>query len=126
MLKQTLSTLGLSAMLFAGWSAAALAQNLDWPRAHRVIEKADTDLHHIEHHEAWATGDRGHYEAAEHNLADVRKDLDHNRLDRARLDAVVSEIEYITHVDRIDPHARERLNEDARELHRLRDEWHWR
>jgi hypothetical protein len=98
----------------------------DWDRAHRIIGKSQEDLRRIEHHEAWAEGDRGHYEAAERNLADVRRDLDEKRLDRARLDATIAEIEHITHVDRLDARAREVLNEDVRELRRLRDDWRWR
>ena len=98
----------------------------DWDRAHRIIGKSQEDLRRIEHHEAWAEGDRGHYEAAERNLADVRRDLDEERLDRGRLDATIAEIEHITHVDRLDARAREVLNEDVRELRRLRDDWRWR
>jgi hypothetical protein len=120
-----LSYFALAGLLLAGWSPAR-AQVGDWPRAHRVIERTQENLHHIEHREGWATGDRGHFDAAEHNLADIRKDLDRNRLDRGRLEDTIREIEYITHVDHLDGHARERLNEDVRELRRLRDEWHWR
>src|SRR5580692_753817 len=90
------------------------AQDRDWDRAHRIVGKAQEDLHHIEHHDAWAQADRGHYEAAERNLADVRKDLDGNRLDRERLEATIVEIEHITHVDMVDRHAREVLTEDVR------------
>jgi len=103
-----------------------LAQEHDWDRAHRVIGKTQEDLHRIEHHDAWAQVDRGHYDAAERNLTDVRKDLDANRLDRGRLEATIMEIDHITHVDAVDRHAREVLTEDVRELKRLRDEWHWR
>ena len=104
----------------------ALVSAQDWDRAHRVIGKTQEDLRRIEHHEAWAEGDRGHYEAAERNLSDVRRDLDQNRLDRGRLDETIAEIEHITHVDRIEPRARETLTEDVRQLRRLREEWHWR
>jgi hypothetical protein len=108
------------------FAVTGLVSAQEWDRAHRIIAKTQEDLHRIEHHEAWASGDRGHYEAAERNLNDVRKDLDGHRLDRGRLDATISEIEFITHVDRIDRHAREVLNGDARELHKLRDSWRWR
>jgi hypothetical protein len=115
----------LAGLVLAGWNPAR-AQERDWPRAHRIVERALDNLHHIEHREGWITGDRGHFDAAEHNLADIRKDLDRNRLDRGRLEDAIREVEYITHVDRLDGHARERLNEDLRELRHLRDEWHWR
>jgi len=98
----------------------------DWDRAHRIMGKTQEDLHRIERHDRWAQADRGHYDAAERNLADVQRDLDHNRLDRRRLEDTIREIEFITHVDALDARAREALNSDARELHRLRDEWHWR
>lgn len=88
--------------------------------------KSDGNLHHVEHHDAWAGADRGHYEAAERNLAEVRKDLDGRHLDRGRLEAAIGEVEHITHVDALDRGARERLNADVRELRRLRDDWHWR
>jgi hypothetical protein len=73
----------------------------------------------------WASADRVHYEAAERNLTTVRRDLDQNRLDRRNLDAAISEIEHITHVGALDRRAREQLNADASELHRLRDSWRW-
>jgi hypothetical protein len=120
---QTLLTF-VAAGLFIAGSVPVQAQ--DWERAHRIINKTMEDLHRIEHRDVWAAPDRGHYEAAERNLNDVRKDLDGNRLDRGRLDSTISEIEYITHVDGLDRRAREVLNEDARELHRLRDDWRWR
>jgi hypothetical protein len=125
MRSHTLSYFALTGLLLAGWNPAR-AQERDWPRAHRIIERAQEDLRRIEHREGWATGDRGHFDAAERNLADIRRDLDRNRLDRPRLEETIREIEYITHVDRIDGRARERLNEDVRELRRLREEWHWR
>jgi hypothetical protein len=114
----------------AGLSLATLtvpvqAQPRDWARAHRIIRQAQEDLHRVQRHEAWKEGDRGHYAAAERNLADVSRDLDQNRLDRRRLDATIEEMEYITHVDALGPREREALNNDARELHRLRDDWHW-
>ena len=70
--------------------------------------------------------DRGHYDAAERNLGEVRRDLDKNRLDRGRLEAAIAEVEHITHVDAVGREAREHLNEDVRELRRLRDDWRWR
>jgi hypothetical protein len=118
-------SLALLSLCFA-IPALVSAQEHDWDRAHRVIGKAQEDLHRIEHWDVLAEGDRGHYQAAERNLADVRKDLDQNRLDRGRLEGTIVEIEHITHVDRLDAHAREILTEDVRELRRLRDEWHWR
>jgi len=124
MRSHTLPYLALAGLLLSGWIPAQ-AQNRDWNRAHRVIEKTQEDLRHIEHHDAWAAGDRGHYEAAERNLTAVRRDLDQNRLDRGRLGAAISEIEHITHVGALDRRAREQLNGDASELHRLRDSWRW-
>jgi hypothetical protein len=112
--------------LFVAGTMPTYAQEGDWGRAHRVIEKTQEDLHHIEHHDVWAVPDRGHYEAAERNLSDVRQDLDRNRLDRGRLDAAIGEIEHITHVDALDRHAREMMAADLHELQRLRDDWHWR
>ncbi|MGP8243844.1 MAG: hypothetical protein ACLQVN_04905 [Bryobacteraceae bacterium] len=114
----------MAGLLLSGWIPAQ-AQNRDWGRAHRIIEQTQEDLHHIAHHDVWASADRGHYEAAERNLSTVRRDLDQNRLDRRRLDAAIGEIEHITHVDALDRRARERLNDDVRELHRLRDSWRW-
>ncbi len=113
-------------LLCLTFAIPALVNAQDWDRAHRIIGKTQEDLRRVQHHEAWAEGDRGHYEAAERNLADVRRDLDERRLDRGRLDATIAEIEHITHVDRLDPRARETLNMDARQLRRLRDDWHWR
>jgi hypothetical protein len=121
----TLSYLAITALVLTT-SSPVRAQEHDWGRAHRIIEKTQEDLRHIEHHDVWALADRGHYDAAERNLADVRKDLDQNRLDRGRLEQSIAEIEHITHVDALDNHARERLTEDVRELHRLRDDWHWK
>ena len=123
---QTLSYLAIGSILLAAWTSPARAQEHDWDRAHRIIDRVQEDLRHIEHHDVWAVPDRGHYEAAERNLADVRQDLDHNRLDRPRLDRTIEEIEHIARVDRLDGQARERLAEDLRELRRLRDDWHWR
>jgi hypothetical protein len=123
---QTLSYLAMTSMLFAALASPVRAQDHDWDRAHRILDKAHEDLRLIEHHDVWAVPDRGHYEAAERNLGDIRRDLDHNRLDRARLDETIAEIEHITHVDALDGRARERLGEDLRELRRLREEWHWR
>jgi hypothetical protein len=119
---RTLLTLSFG-LAIAGMVAA---QEHDWDHAHRVVGKAQEDLHRIEHRDAWAEADRGHYEAAERNLANVRKDLDGNRLDRGRLEATIMEVEHITHVDAIDRRAREVLTEDVRELRRLKDSWHWR
>ncbi len=127
--RTTMSCLAITGLLLAaGWSpvAAQERQERDWGRAHRVIEKTQEDLRRVEHHDVWAVPDRGHFEAAERNLADIRKDLDQNRLDRGRLDRAIEEIEHVTHVDALNGRAREQLNEDVRELHRLRDEWHWR
>ena len=121
--------IALTGFLFTGWhplAAQTRDRDHDWDRAHHVIEKAHEDVRRIEHHDAWTVTDRGHYEAAERNLADVRHDLDQNRLDRNRLDQAIAEIENIAHVDALDRHARERLAEDIRELRRLRDDWHWR
>jgi hypothetical protein len=98
----------------------------EWDRAHRIVGKTMEDLHRIEHRDAWAEPDRGHYDAAEHNLADVNRGLDEHRLERGRLDATIAEIEHITHVDRLDGRIRGVLTEDARELRKLRDEWHFR
>lgn len=123
MQKPTL-TLAIAGLLLAGWIPAH-AQD-DWGRAHRIIDKTMEDLHRIEHREAWKSGDRGHYDAAEHNLADVRADLDRNRLDRGRLGATINEVEYITHVDAVSPRAREVLTQDVREMRRLDHDWHWR
>lgn len=123
--KHALSFFAIAGFLLAGWNPAR-AQERDWGRAHRIIERAQEDLRHIEHHDVWAAADRGHYEAAERNLGDIRRDLDRNRLDRPRLEQTIGEIEHITRVDRLDGRARERLEEDNRELRRLRDEWHWR
>jgi hypothetical protein len=120
----TLPCLALAGLLLSGWIPAQ-AQNRDWNRAHRIIAKTQEDLHHIEHHDVWASADRVHYEAAERNLTTVRRDLDQNRLDRRNLDAAISEIEHITHVGALDRRAREQLNADASELHRLRDSWRW-
>jgi hypothetical protein len=123
----TASCVAISGLLFAGWTTPANAQgHEDWERAHRIIEKTQEDLRHIEHHDMWAVADRGHYEKAERNLADIRRDLDQSRLDRGRLDETMAEIEHITHVGAIDREARERLSGDLHELHRLRDDWHWR
>lgn len=130
----TLSFCALAGLLLAGWHPARAQErdprerdhNHDWGRAHRVIERTQEDLRHVEHHDAWAVADRGHYEAAERNLTDVRRDLDQNLLDPNRLDQAIAEIEHISHVDMLDRHARERLSEDVRELHRMRDDWHWR
>jgi hypothetical protein len=105
--------------------ALVSAQDRDWDRAQRVTAKVQEDLHHIEHHEMWADGDRGHYDAAERNLSDVRQDLDHNRLDRDRLEKSIQEMEFIAHVDRLEPRMRDQIMEDVRDLRRLRDEWHW-
>jgi len=116
-------TLLLASLCFA---IPGLVSAQDWDRAHRVIGKTQEDLHRIEHHDVWAAPDRGHYDAAERNLSDVRHDLDENRLDRGRLEATIGEIEHITHVDGLDRHAREVLMEDVRELRRLRDAWRWR
>jgi hypothetical protein len=122
--------------LIAAVSIPALAQERDhdrdrdhghdWERAHRVIGKAQEDLRRVEHRDMWTMVDKGHYDAAERNLADVRHDLDENRLDRGRLDRAIEQIEHITHVDRLDGHARDILAEDLHELRRLRDDWHWR
>ncbi len=115
----------LAGLALLGWIPAR-AQEHDWGRAHRIIEKTQEDLRRVEHHDVWVAEDRGHYEAAERNLADIRHDLDQNRLDRGRLDAAITEIEHITHVDAVAREPRARLNEDLRELRRLREEWHWR
>lgn len=112
--------------LSLGVAGFVFAQEHDWERARRVIAKSQEDLHRVEHRDAWAEPDRGHYAAAERNLADVRRDLDQKRLDRPRLEETIAEMEHITHVDRIDGRMREMLTEDLRELRRLRDEWHWR
>jgi hypothetical protein len=124
MRKQT-SSFAIAGLLLAG-CFPMYAQEGDWGRAHRVIERTQEDLRHIEHHDVWAMGDRGHYEAVERNLTDIRQDLDRNRLDRGRLDAAIGEIEHITHIDALDGHARERMTDDLHELQRLRDDWHWR
>ena len=58
----------------------------------------------VERHDAWALPDRGHYESAGKNLADVGRHLDGNRLDRG---------------------ARDRLIEDLNQLRRLREDWHF-
>lgn len=116
--------LAIAGLLLAGWTPARAQQ--DWGRAHRIIDKTLNDLHRVEHHEAWATGDRGHYEAAEHNLMDVRRDLDRNHLDRGHLQATINEVEYITHVDAVRPRARQVLAEDVREMRRLDHDWRWR
>jgi hypothetical protein len=126
MQSQTLSYVAITSLFFAAWASPARAQERDWGRAHRITGKAQEDLRQIEHHDVWAVADRGHDEAAEHNLADIRHDLDENRLDRGRLDHTIEEIEHITHVDALDGRARERLADDLRELRRLRDDWHWR
>jgi hypothetical protein len=115
-----------AALLCFAVAGALCAQDHDWDRAHRVIGKTMEDLHRVEHHDIWAEVDRGHYDAAEHHLADVRRDLDQNRLDRGRLDQSIAEIEHVTHVDRLDGRAREMLTGDLRELRHLRDDWHWR
>jgi len=120
----TLPFLALAGLVLSGWIPAQ-AQNRDRGRAHRIIEKTQEDLHHVEHRDRWGMADRGHYDAAERNLNAVRRDLDQNRLDRRRLDAAIGEIEHITRVDAVDRRARELLNDDARELHRLRDAWRW-
>jgi hypothetical protein len=115
--------------LFLAGSFPALAQEHghghDWNRAQRIIGKTQEDLRRVEHHDAWAEVDRGHYDAAERNLADVRRDLGENRLDRRRLDDVISQVETISRINALNPRVRERLNEDVRELHRLRDDWRW-
>lgn len=115
----------LAGLLLAGWVPARAQTRSDWDRAHRIIEKTQEDLRRVEHHDAWAVTDRGHYDTAERNLRDVRLDLDKNRLDRGRLDASINEIEQITHVNALDPKPREALGEDLRELRRLRDDWRW-
>ena len=33
------------------------AQDHDWPRAHRVIEKTQADLRMVEHHDVWPAAD---------------------------------------------------------------------
>ena len=101
------------------------AQDRDWDRAHRIVGKAQEDLHRIEHHDAWADTDRGHYDAAGGVLADVRKDLDAGLSGSRKIGGDHFEI-HITHVDMVDRHAREVLTEDVRELRRLRDSWRWR
>ena len=125
MQKQILSFV-IAGLFVAGCSPLrAQEHGRDWDRAHRIIEKTQDDLRHVEHHDAWAVTERGHYDAAERNLADVRRDLDKNRLDRGRLEAAISEIEHITHVNALDPKPREVLGDDLRELRRLRDDWRW-
>jgi hypothetical protein len=120
-----LFSLAVAGLLIAAFTPAMKAQEHDWPRAHRLIEKVQTDLRAVEHHDTWPEADRGHYDAAERNLTDVRHDLDENRLDRGKLDAAIGEMEHISHVNLLDPKVRETVNEDVRELRRLRDEWHW-
>lgn len=121
---RTLPYFAVASLLLAGFSPAR-AQERDWGRAHRVIEKTQEDLRRVEHHDRWAAADRGHFDAAERNLADVRRDLGENRLDRKRLDETIDEIEHIVHVDALNGRAREGVEEDLRELRRLRDDWHW-
>ena len=125
MLNILFSGLAVLGILLSGWTPAP-AQDRDWERAHRIIGKTMEDLRHVEHRDVWAVVERGHYEAAERNLGDISRDLDHNRLDRGRLEAAIRDVESVAHVTKIDPEARDRLNEDLRELRRLRDEWHWR
>jgi len=112
--------------LFVAGSDVAWGQEHDWNRARHVIERTQRDLRGIEHHDVWTLPERGHYEAAERNLGDVRRDLDENRLDRRRLDAAIGEMEHVSQTAALDPRARDRLNEDIHELNRLRDDWHWR
>ena len=121
--KHTL-TFAIAGLMVAG-CLSIQAQDRDWDHAHRVIGKTQEDLRRVEHRDIWTVADRGHYEAAERNLSDVRADLDHNRLDRGRLEAAINEIEHITHVDKIDGHARDMLSDDLHELQRLRDGWRW-
>jgi hypothetical protein len=122
---RTLPSLAIAGALLAAW-LPAVAQEHDWDRAHRIVEKTQADLHHIEHHDIWTAVDRGHYDAAERNLSQVRRDLDNNRLDRGRLNAAIAEVEHITHVDALDRGSREALSGDLHEMQRLRDDWHWR
>ena len=119
--------LAMAGVLLAGGmiSVPAMAQDRDWARAQRIIGQTQEDLRRVEHHDVWATPERGHYDAAERNLADVRRDLDDHRLDRRRLEDAINEIEHVTHVNALDPKPREALSGDLRELRRLRDEWHW-
>jgi hypothetical protein len=125
----TLSLLTIAAVTLAG-VYPAFAQDRDhdhdWNRASHLIEKTQEDLRRVQHHDAWAVPDRGHYEAAERNLADVRHDLDENRLDRPRLDQAISEVEHISKVNALNREVRDRLCEDLRELRRLEHDWHWR
>lgn len=122
-MRSQILSIAAGCLLFLAWSPA---QAQDWGRAHRTLDKTQEDLRHIEHHDVWAAEDRGHYEAAERNINDIRRDLDRNRLDRGKLDATIAEVEHITHVDAVPREPRERLNEDLRELRRLREEWHWK
>ena len=98
----------------------------DWDGARGTVSRTMEDLRHVEHRDAWAVVDRGHYEAAERNLADVNKDLSENRLDRRRLNAAISEIEHVSDVTALDRHSHERLSDDIRDLRHLESSWHWR
>lgn len=113
-------------LLFSMGLQAQERRGPEFDRARNVVSKTLDDLRHVARHEEFARGDHERYERAMRELDDTRHDLDEGRLDRGRLDRSIEEVEHVARVGMVGPHEREQLMEDAHELRRLRDDWHWR
>jgi hypothetical protein len=129
----------LSRFLLAGFFAAAMipgihaqthdAQDRDrdrggnWDRAHQIANRTMEDLRHIERRESFAGEDRDRYTRALRALGDFDHSVAEGRFDKGRLDDAIEQVDHVTRSRMLDPRERDQVQDDLRDLRRLREEW---